>query len=145
MVISSEKNSKPPSYDLNISNPSESNSEDFVSGSAIGLSRRFSSKSSRSSSRGSIFEELPGVQTSWTGSLHDSQHSTRQQFGSKRTHSASNLFSRGRSISMKDDPRSVFVRMNYFFPLDFRYSVNEGMKKLYNESLNICETVLPDH
>ena len=46
---------------------------------------------------------------------------------------------------MKDDPRLVFVRMNYFFPLDLRYSVNEGMKKLYNESLNICETVLPDY
>ena len=27
----------------------------------------------------------------------------------------------------------------------FRYSVKEGMKKLYNESLNICETILPDH
>ena len=27
----------------------------------------------------------------------------------------------------------------------FRYSMKEGMKKLCNQSLNICETVLPDH
>ena len=38
-----------------------------------------------------------------------------------------------------------FLHSENYKILIFRYSVKEGMKKLYNESLNICETVLPDH